>query len=413
MMASIQRLSQWASSHKRQTLIGVTVLILLVHLLAVSLLSGDDLSPDEGLYIRMAENLLATGTFGREPGVPFALVPPIYSLFVTAVFALSGHSLLVVRIAQAVIGAASSLVAFGLATTLFPQRPVIAWLSMLSIGLYPVFFLWEGRILTETIYILITLLCWWWWVRSVQSPTTVNVLLVGAGFGLSMLTRETLQLFIPIAVVAALLIIRQQRIRYVALFAVAFFVTVAPWMIRNVLVFDHLFFTERTSYLTHSLTGRGYLSPYYQEWIAEQTELGTSLQTLDMDNLAYAPTRYVLNLSFARQNPTLYTRIIVARLLELWGHPNGLDRLPGPLQLPYQIMHWLILLLAGSGLWAAIRVHHWPLLALCIILPYITVFVIYFKPNPRYTLPFLPLVFILAALALESGLQLVRKEKLL
>lgn len=413
MTALIRHLSRWISSHKRSALVGVAVLILLIHLLAVSLLSGDDLSPDEGLYIRMAENVLATGTFGREPGVPFALVPPIYPLFVTAVFALSGHSLLVVRIAQAIIGAASSLVAFGLATTLFPQRPAIAWLSMFSVGLYPVFFLWERRILTETVYILVTLLCWWWWVRSVQSPTTINVLLAGAGFGLSMLTRETLQLFIPITVVAALLIIRQQRLRYVVLFTVAFLVTVAPWMIRNVLVFDHLFFTERTAYLTHSLTGRGYLSPYYQEWIAEQTELGTSSQALDLNNLAYTPGRYVRSLSFARQEPILYARIIVARLIELWGHPNGLNRLPQPLRLPYRIGHWLLLVLAGGGLWAATRMRHWSLLAWCLVLPYATLFGIYVKPNPRYTLPFLPLVFILAALALDSGQRLLRKEKFL
>jgi 4-amino-4-deoxy-L-arabinose transferase-like glycosyltransferase len=410
MMVLIRSLARWVPSHRRQGLAGITALILIVHLLSVVLLAGNALSPDERLYISLAENLLATGTFGREPGVPFALVPPLYPLFVAAIFALSGDSLLAVRIAQAIIGTANSLVVFGLATTLFPRRPAVAWLSMLGIGLYPVFFLWDGRILTETVYVLIILLSWWCWTRAVHSPTPVSVLMAGAGFGLSMLIRETLLFFIPIAVVAGLLIIRRQRLRYVVLFTAVLLVTVAPWVARNALVFEHLFFTERTAQLTRSLTGYGYLSPYYREWTGEQAELGTSPEMLDLDNLAYTPVRYVRSLSFARRNPTLYARIVGARLLELWGHPNGLNRLPGPLRWPYQIGHWLLLLLAGGGLWATTRARHWSLLAWCLVLPYVTLLGIFVTPNPRYTLPFLPLVFILAVTGLDSTVLFIRRE---
>lgn len=231
MMVLIRSLARWVPSHRRQGLAGMTALILIVHLLSVVLLAGNALSPDERLYISLAENLLATGTFGREPGVPFALVPPLYPLFVATIFALSGDSLLAVRIAQAIIGTANSLVVFGLATTLFPRRPAVAWLSMLGIGLYPVFFLWDGRILTETVYVLITLLSWWCWTRAVHSPTPISVLMAGAGFGLSMLIRETLLFFIPIVVVAGLLIIRRQWLRYVVLSAATILtrpVSIAP-----------------------------------------------------------------------------------------------------------------------------------------------------------------------------------------
>jgi 4-amino-4-deoxy-L-arabinose transferase-like glycosyltransferase len=401
----------WVSSHQREMLVISACLILLVHLLSVVLFSGNDLTPDEERYIHIAENLLTTRTFGPEPGVPFALNAPLYPLLVAALFAASGHSLTVVRIVQAIIGTANSLVTFGLARSLFPQSPVVTWLSMLGVGLFPVFFLWEGLVLTETLYILTVQLCCWWWIRSVQLPTLKNILLAGAGFGLSMLVRETLYVFVPVAVFSALLIIRQQRLRYAALFAAAYLLTLAPWMARNLLVFDHLFFSERTAYLTYSLTGCGYLSPYYKEKTVERTELGTSPQDLDLDDLAYTPVRYMWDFSFARQEPILYARIIAARLFELWLHPNGLDRLPGPLKLPYQIGHGLLLLLAACGLWMVVRMRHWPLLAWYLTLPYITVLSIYFKPNPRYTLPFLPLIFVLAAMAFDSGLQSLCKEK--
>jgi len=404
MSGLVHSVARWTSSHRRCSVFSAAVLILSIHALSVVLFSSYDLSSDERLYVRLADNLLATGTFGQERGVPFALVPPAYPFLVAATFALTGHSLLAVRIGQALIGTASSLSAFGLATTLFPRRPTIAWLSMFSVGFYPVFVLWEGRILTETVFILVTLLSWWWWVRSVQSPTVVNVAMTGAGFGLTMLVRETWQFFIPVALVGALLIVRQHRLRYVILFTVALIVTLAPWMVRNAIVFDHLFYTERTAYLTHRLIGHGYLSPYYREWIAKQGRLGTLPQGLDLGNLAYTPVRYVRSFSFARQNPTLYARIIAAQLFELWGHPNGLNRLPESLRLPYRMGHLVLLLIAGIGLWNTVRIRHWPLLVWCLVLPYGTVLGIFVKPNPRYTLPLLPLVLVLAVLGLDSFL---------
>jgi len=400
--------SRWISSHRRCSMFSAAVLILSIHVLSVVSFSNNELSPDGQFYVRLADNLLATGIFGREPGVPFALVPPVYPCFIAAIFALTGRSLLAVRIGQALIGTASSLCAFGLATTLFPRRPAIAWLSMFSVGLYPVFVLWEGRILTETVFILVTLLSWLWWVRSVQSPTVVNVAMTGAGFGLTMLVRETWLFFVPVVLVGALLIVRQHRLRYVVLFMAALIVTLVPWLVRNAVVFDHLFFTERTAYLTYGLTGHGYLSPYYREWMAEQVNLGTLPEGLDLGNLAYAPVRYVRSLSFARQNPTLYARIIAARLFELWGHPNGLNRLPGSLRLPYRMGHMALLLIAGIGLWKTIRIRHWPLLVWCLVLPYGTVFGIFVKPNPRYTVPLLPLVLVLAVLGLDSLLSSAR-----
>jgi 4-amino-4-deoxy-L-arabinose transferase-like glycosyltransferase len=405
-----RRSSDWLSRHPRQALLAAAALILLVHLATVLVLPEGDLAPDEQRYIRIAENLLSTGTFGVEPDQPFALNAPLYPYLVATIFAASGYSLLAVRLVQIAVGTINSLVTFKLARTLFPRRPAAAWLSMLCVGFYPVFILWEGMILTETVYILTVQLCCWWWVRAICSPTWQNALLSGAGFGLTMVTRETLVLFIPVALVTAILIADQHRVRYAVLAAIACLLVMTPWIVRNYLTFGLPFFTERTAYMVYKVTGYGYVSPFWQDWDARDTEEGTSSEVLDQDDLAYAPMRYMWNLSFARRDPILYARILVARLFELWLHPNGLDRLPGPLKLPYQVGHGLILLLAGCGLWIAARERHWPLLAWSLILPYVTVFSIYFKPNPRYTLPFLPLVFTLAALGIYWIWQFLRRK---
>ena len=67
-----------------------------------------------------------------------------------------------------------------------------------------------------------------------------------------------------------------------------------------------------------------------------------------------------------------------------------------------------LLLIAGIGLWKTIRIRHWPLLVWCLVLPYGTVFGIFVKPNPRYTVPLLPLVLVLAVLGLDSLLSSAR-----
>lgn len=407
----IRRSRDWLSLHPRQALLAAVALILLVHITTVLALSGGDLEPDEQRYIRIAENLLSTGTFGVEPYQPFALNAPLYPYLVAAVFAVSGHSLLAVRLVQAVIGTANALVTFKLARALFPRRSAVAWLAMLCVGFYPVLVLWEGMILTETVYILAIQLCCWWWVRAIHSPSWRNALLSGAGFGLTMLARETLVLFIPVALVTAVLITNRRRVQYAVLAAAACLLVMVPWVVRNYLTFGHAFFTDRTAYMMYKVTGYGYVSPFWQEWDARDVEQSTSSEALDEGDLAYAPMRYMWDWDFARQEPLLYTRIIAAKLSELWLHPNGLDRLPGLLKLPYQVGHGLILLLAGCGLWTAARRRHWSLLAWSLILPYVTVFSLYFKPNPRYTLPFLPLIFILATIGAAMILEFLTRKR--
>ncbi|MBU0492660.1 MAG: glycosyltransferase family 39 protein [Chloroflexi bacterium] len=400
MTAVVYRLKTWIAAHQRATLLGVTLLILLTHLLIVLMVPLGELELDELRYIHIAENLLTTGTFGPEPGVPFALNAPLYPYLGALIFAASGHSLLAVRLVQVLLGTANCLVTFGLMRDLFPRRPGLAWTAMLGVGLYPVLILWEGRILTETLYTLVIQLSCWWWIRSVQRPTATSAVLAGVGFGLSMLTRETLVAFVPVMVAAGALLVKTHRVRYVVLVSVTCLLLLVPWIVRNYMEFGQVFFTDRTAYMVYKLTGYGYVSPFWQEWNTQDAEQGTSPETLDENDLAYAPMRYVWDLSFARQEPVLYARILAAKLLELWGHPNGLDRLSRALGLIYQVGHWALLGLTGLGLWQAWRVRHWPLLAWCLVLPYVTVFSIYFKPNPRYTLPFLPLIVMLAVLGL-------------
>lgn len=389
-------------------LLSICVLALIVRCLGARFLTSDThLSPDETLYVRLADNLLSTRTFGAEPGVPSITVAPVYPLLVTAVFRIAGHNLLAVRFVQAVIGTATCAVMFRLTRELFPKRNLIAWLTLLAMAFYPVFVLWNNRILTESIYLFIITLCWWGWVKSLKTPTIPTAALTAIGLCLSVLTRETLLFFIPVILIGTKSSASWKQFgRYVLVFVVAFLITITPLAMRNYILFGYPFFEDLGAFLSHNLTD-AYVSPSKDKYDVEPSQLAAELQSLNMNDLAYTPTRYLYDLTFLREHSVLYARIITARLFELWGHPIGLNRLPSTLQPLYRVVHLTILSLAVVGFALVWRMRNRRMVWLCTVVPYVTVVRIYTRPYPRYTLPFLPLVFVLVAVAMERLMRVV------
>jgi 4-amino-4-deoxy-L-arabinose transferase-like glycosyltransferase len=93
-------------SRRRSTaLIGLLVTAFILRLAVALILPIDYRIRDDAVeYVSVAEHLLDYGVYGEEPGVPYAVVPPVYPLFIAGIFALSGKSLMVVRLAQVVVG---------------------------------------------------------------------------------------------------------------------------------------------------------------------------------------------------------------------------------------------------------------------------------------------------------------------
>src|SRR5690349_92009 len=70
----------------------------------------DNFSFDSAQYVTLARNLLRDGVFSVSEAPPLAptmVRPPGYPLFLAAIFAVVGESMLAVRLAQAVIDTAT------------------------------------------------------------------------------------------------------------------------------------------------------------------------------------------------------------------------------------------------------------------------------------------------------------------
>jgi 4-amino-4-deoxy-L-arabinose transferase-like glycosyltransferase len=386
---------------KHVALISLLVIAFVLRLAVAMILPLDyRLQKDAVEYVSVADNLLTTGVFGSEEGVPYAKIPPGYPLFLAAIFAISGRSLLAVRAAQVVLGVAIVWLVYLAGKHTFSSH--VGLLSALIAALYPPFVVYVAPYWTETLYTSLALIFILYFVRLLENSTIGDVCLAGIGFGSSMLVKESLIAF-PLALPFSFWwarFDRRQAIQYLFVFAVAVLLVLSPWLARNYLTFDHIFYTSRTSYIRYELTGTGYLSPLFEDEVAKRESPPTASNELYNYYQRYGRTSDLWNPRFLLREPVTYLRYIVNRLTEFWLHPNGLHSLPPhfALRAGYTAAHVGMLGLAAWQMAVHLRHRDAATGGLVLILLYITgVGVFLRRPNPRYNLPFLPIVFIFSA----------------
>lgn len=393
-------------------LLGLLVVAFLLRLAAVLIIPIDYRFRNDAVqYISLAQRLLNQEQYGLEPGVPDARVPPGYPLFVAGILALTGQSLMVVRLAQAVLGVVAVWLAFVIGRESFSSR--VGLLGSFILAVYPAWIIWPALFLTEALFTVLVLAFVLYLIRSMRAYSAKHAVGCGVAFGLALLTREALYglpLVLPFACWWARKPWRDTW-RYLLLFAVAVLLILSPWLIRNYLTFGHIFFTEGSAYAQYRVFGRGYLSPYMQEAVNNPSSDG---KPPGYDE-RYGLTGDMVRVSRLFTEPTTYLRQLGNRLVEYWLHPNGLESLPNNLAIRgvYVALHIIVLILAGVGIIPGLKHRETATGSLVLLLIYATGLALFFgPPNPRYNLPFLPIVFIFAAAgALGLGRRLLSKRR--
>jgi 4-amino-4-deoxy-L-arabinose transferase-like glycosyltransferase len=389
------------SSNRRAILVGLLITALVLRLAVALILPVDyRLRKDAVLYVSVADHLLDYGVYGEEPNVPFALVPPLYPMFIAGNFALSGRSLMAVRLAQV---AASVLTVWF--TYLAGKRTFSAHVGLgaaLICAVYPPFVVYVAPYLTEGLYIPLLALYLALFIKSLKEPSFKYTALSGLGFGLTMLTKETLiafPLILPVIFWWAKFSF-EQAVRYLVVFAIVTLLVLSPWLVRNYVTFGHTFYTSRTAHIQHQLTGTGYLTPRYEER-TEKLEQPVSQSDDKYEYYQqYGRTSDLWDVGFFLHQPGTYLRYLFNRLVEFWLHPTGLWSLPEIfiIRTGYIIAHIGMLGLAIWQMIVNLRRRDKITGGLVLILLYITIVGILFRrPNPRYNLPFLTIMFIFAA----------------
>ncbi len=439
-----------AGGWRQRPALAVFAVALAIRLLALWAARDAELVLDEQTYALRAQALLeGQGFLGSYqswvrhdaskpvdlPQYPGAWQPPGYTVFVAALLAVSGRSLLAVKLAQVLLGSLSVLLVLALGRAWFGERAGLAaaWLA----ALYPNLVAFTHYLWSETLFVFLLLAGLVALSRQDGPPRPSAAALAGVLLGLAALTRAALVYFLPLLSVWLLVVHRRQRHAALAAAvvpAVALLV-ILPWTVRNTLLHGGFVLIETNApYNLWRGNGPGALEdrcspdvPHYP-WPFECIPLSPvgnryawvliadakrALGTEDPSDLEVV--RYAQGAAWAeiRAHPETFARRIVPRLVDLWNptsflvrhlHVGAYGRVP---LLVASLLAWSAILaylaaaaLALAGAWLERRSPLTWLVAL-LVLFYSGITALSFGLT-RFRLPLEPLLLVLAGPALVA-----------
>lgn len=198
---------------------------------------------DPAEYDTVAWNLargLGFSLDAKAGAYPSAMSPPLLPWIVGLLYAIVGHSYFAAILLQCVIGAAVPVLVARFGGALFGRGIGLAagWLAAVD----PLIVALCAYLLTETLFIALLLPALALTARWARSPGRGLALAAGVVWGLANLARPT-ALVLPIVLFSwgwrplGLVLSKRERVLQMALLVVAMALTIAPWTLRNALVF--------------------------------------------------------------------------------------------------------------------------------------------------------------------------------
>ena len=289
--------------------------------LGVALYLGDQVEPLPGTYDQISYHTLAVSLLnGRGYSFPSAwwpATPPstptsfwsfLYPLYLAGTYALFGVHPLAARVVQALIaGPLTAWLLYRLGRRLF--NPTVALAAAGLSAVYAYFIYYAAALMTESFFILCVLAALDSALELAEKPSWKTALSLGIALGLGILLRQTLLLFLPFLLLWLLWQARG-RIRWfhLALPLLVIALLIAPWTVRNYLVFHRFvllntnagfafFWANHPIHGTYSTLLKGNA---YQELIPpelrslNEAELDAALLRLGLGFVWADPGRYVL-----------------------------------------------------------------------------------------------------------------------
>ncbi len=207
----------------------------------------------------IAINLVETGVFAyRLPGVPTAYLPPAFPILIAGLYKVLGISFAahVVLALLLWLGELSVCFLIGRIGQLL-WSPRVGWIAFVVALVWPNFLIMSGRLHDISIYMALLLLAFNIMLTTRFSPLQ-RALLTGAVMGVFGLFRfEAFGLLVPFAYYLAFHSEETQvplnqawgkRVLLVAALGITFMLPVAPWLVRNFLVFDEPLLSTGSGY---------------------------------------------------------------------------------------------------------------------------------------------------------------------
>jgi 4-amino-4-deoxy-L-arabinose transferase-like glycosyltransferase len=359
-------------------------------------LRANPLHGDAGSYDRIARSLMGGAGFAEIPGRPTAFWPPLYPMFLAGLYSLFGYNPLVPRLVQAVLGVVTVGATFEVARLLFDRR--VAIFAGLGIALYPHLIYFSTWLIAEAMYMALLAITVLVAVKLQVRQRWRDVVLLGVLLGLGILAKPATLMLVPLLALWVLLAFSTQpltvRLGYFAIILLVLAVVVAPWTLRNHLVFDDFVLVSTNGGYTFYGANNGDAFGGHYEGFPPRLP-GLSEPEAEAEY-------YRLAIEWITRHPGDFLRLVghkLARLFSPLSVASFEEDYPLPLAGVVEGVYSVFLGLAGVGLlrtlprWREVFLLHMLILR-------VLVGTILFYGDARYTLPMVPALVILAAVAL-------------
>ncbi len=221
---------------KTLAITGIIIFAILLRLAYVGFVRNEPTvraGSDEVDYDHLAFGLAAGNGYVDSQGNPTSRRAPLVPAVFALLYIVFGHSIAAVRIAQALVGASTCFVVYLIGKDVFSEK-----VGLLSAGLsaiYPIFIVFTGMLLSETIFIFFLVLAVYFLAKK-SGRAFINYFLAGALFGLAALARPSV-LPLPFFILFVSAIFTPASIKGMLkkalILTVAVFIVIAPWTARN------------------------------------------------------------------------------------------------------------------------------------------------------------------------------------
>ncbi len=397
-------------------------------------------------YDIYALNLMATGVYGREPGIADAGLPPLYSYALAAIYSLLGRHYLSVGLSHIVFDLLAIVLLYDICRRLIASRgDWVGALAGLFFALYP-YLLFQNLTLNDTALWILLLHLFVWLLIALRERETLDrrtlllALATGAVLGVSALARALLP---PLALLAVIwlrlrLSWRQTLLRLLPVAGLSLLL-LFPWLVRGYQIYGAfvpiaLNSGENIYQGNNAWTVPVFRAGYDAQWLPPPADAPPRTDLLGRNSaLAAAGWRYL------RENPARIPELLLVKFGIYWNpQVTPLNNLrqgeklsvneAGEVQIitdegthtgvtaanaAYQEdslfnvvgrrVHVLyfggLLLLAIAGAWLSRR--EWRALSLLVFVQFSqTLMYLLFHPSTRYRSPSDPLLFVFSAYAL-------------
>ena len=302
------------------------------------------ISSDGFGYYEIAQNLTEGQGFKLE-GKPSLRRVPLYPLFV----ALAGRGISFpkgVQTAQAFLGAMSCVIIFFLGREFWKEK-----VGLIASGIYSFDYLAVRQVISvmpEILFVFLLLASAWLMVRSQNEGRIFpDLILSGVLAGLAVLTKEVLAFYFILLGVWFFWSFKKQA---AVLFLLSFFLTIAPWVVRNRVIFGewrfvaanagHIFYLGNNPLISSRFVG--------EEW-NYNGDSGFPQNDPSLPPL-FTPEadRYLLksSLEFVRSHPARFLELTKDKIIRFWfpiylGSPPVAKLLTFLTYVPILILGWI------------------------------------------------------------------------